>query len=134
MRGENLRHENAGGTREANPGHCPNCNCAYAFGVDLCLLELGCDRVRELPSLRCQLTILSLHFTFALRRKSLSDTGAILDRSEKGFDHFCALVIASELIHLLQPEIIASVVGIRPVVWIALQVTEVLSQHERAIE
>ena len=42
--------------------------------------------------------------------------------------------VAVELIQLRQPEIVAGVISVGAAVWIAAQVTEVLHQHERAVE
>src|SRR5207247_6930821 len=64
------------------------------------------------------------------RSKSLS----ILARGNKRFDHFRTHEVAVELIQLRQPEIIASVVGVRAAVRIAAEVSEELHQDKRAIE
>src|SRR5206468_9393148 len=64
------------------------------------------------------------------RPKALS----VFRRGDECLDHFGLLVIAVELIQLLQPEIVASVVAVRRIVWVAVQVSEVLHQHKRAVE
>src|SRR5581483_9340134 len=59
---------------------------------------------------------------------------AILNRRQKRLHHLGIDVVAIELIQFGQPEIVARVIRILWIVWVAAQVTKVLHQHERAIE
>ena len=65
-----------------------------------------------------------------LRTKTLS----IFSGSDERPHHFGGDEVAVELIQLRQPEIEAGVISVGAAVWIAAQVTEVLRQHERAVE
>src|SRR5712692_10541087 len=58
----------------------------------------------------------------------------IFSRSNEGFDHLRANEVAVELVQLIQPEFVASVVYVLRIVRIAAQVTEELHQHKCAIE
>jgi len=55
-------------------------------------------------------------------------------RRNERFDHFGGVVIAVELIQLIQPEFVAGVIRIGQIVRITTQVTEEPHQHERAVE
>jgi len=59
---------------------------------------------------------------------------SVLERDEEGLHHLPLNEVAVELIQLIQPEVVPGKVGVRQVVWISAQVTEVLHQHERFVE
>ena len=58
---------------------------------------------------------------------------AIFARHQESFDHFGVNEVAVELIQLTQPEIVARMVRVGSVVWIASQIAKVLHQHKSAI-
>src|SRR5207249_9560498 len=58
----------------------------------------------------------------------------ILIRSDEGLDHFGMREVAVEGVQLVEPEVIAVEVRVGGVVGIAAQITEVLHQHEGAVE
>src|SRR5437868_10532168 len=59
---------------------------------------------------------------------------SIFDRSNERLDHLGRIIITVELIQLREPEIVAGIIIVLWVVWIAAQITEVLHQHKRAVE
>src|SRR2546429_5161458 len=65
-----------------------------------------------------------------LRPKSLS----ILSRSNERFNHLGGGEVTIELVQLVQPKLVARIVGVLWIVWIATQITEVLHQHKCPVE
>ena len=67
-----------------------------------------------------------------LRAEALS----VFGRVDKGLDHFGLSEIAVEAVQLIEPEVVAGEVqsGLRCIVRVPAQVTEVLHQHKGAVE
>src|SRR5436853_7599943 len=71
-----------------------------------------------------------------MQLSSWSEPFSVFSRGDEGLYHFCASEIAVEAIELIQPEVVTLKVErrLRRIVRIPLQITEVLHQHERAVE
>src|SRR6266700_3961677 len=63
-----------------------------------------------------------------------SEALPILSGGKKCLHHLGSIVIAIELIQLREPEIVAGVVNVLAVIWIAAEVAEELHQHKGAVE
>src|SRR6266545_5041794 len=64
---------------------------------------------------------------------SRSKAALILSRENKGFDHLGVDEVAIKLIELAEPEVIASVVRVLRIIWVAAQIAEVLYQHKSTV-
>src|SRR5205807_6716140 len=76
-------------------------------------------------------------FAGALGREKLLRKSLIVFRcGDERLDHLGIDEVAIELVELVEPELIAGVIrsGFRRVVGVTAEITEVLHQHERAIE
>src|SRR5213080_2891402 len=62
------------------------------------------------------------------------ESSSILGRNDERLNHLGGIVIAVELVQLIQPEFVARVIGVLAAVRIAPQITHELHQHERAVE
>ena len=58
----------------------------------------------------------------------------VLSGSDEGLYHLGSNEVPVELVQLVQPKLVAGVVRVLRIVWVAAQVTEELHQHERASE
>src|SRR6185436_10960006 len=65
---------------------------------------------------------------------SMSESLLIFTRDDECLDHLSVHKVAVELIEFLKPEVIARVIRVRRVVWIAPQIPKVLRQHKRPVE
>ena len=70
----------------------------------------------------------------ALARKFFLESSSILGRNDERLNHFGRIVIAVELVQLIQPEFVASIIGVLAAVRIAPEITHELHQHKRAVE
>src|SRR6266545_3582593 len=64
---------------------------------------------------------------------SRSKAALILSRENKGFDHLGVDEVAVELIELAEPEVVASVVRVLRIIWVAAQIAEVLYQYKGTV-
>src|SRR5205807_8531285 len=64
----------------------------------------------------------------------LLESSSILGGNDESLNHFGRIVIAVELVQLIQPEFVAGMIGVLAAVRIAPQVTHELHQHKRAVE
>src|SRR6266545_2339089 len=64
---------------------------------------------------------------------SRSKAPLILTREDKGFDHLGVDEVAVKLIELAQPEVVARVVRVLRIIWVAAQIAKVLYQHKSTV-
>src|SRR5438128_1957972 len=71
---------------------------------------------------------------FTLSSRLFLESSSILGRNDERLNHFGRIVIAVELVQLIQPEFVASIIGVLAAVRIAPEITHELHQHKRAVE
>src|SRR5947209_6431229 len=62
------------------------------------------------------------------------ESPAVLVRGDEGFDHLGGDEVAAKLVELREPEVVAVEVRVRQVVRVALQIAEILQEHEGPVE
>ena len=95
------------------------------------MVAIGGDRTDD--KLEMENGLCSYHAQRRYSQTSRSEALLILTRDDESLDHLSVDEVAVELVELVQPEIIASKIGVRRVVWVPPQVTEVLHQHKRLV-